>query len=50
MVTKSISQPGVYSSGIPVSANKEWRKNMVALRNITSLNQRVKALEKSQQQ
>jgi len=50
MVTKSISQPGVYSSGIPASANREWRKNMVELRNITSLNQRVKILEKSQQQ
>jgi UDP-3-O-[3-hydroxymyristoyl] glucosamine N-acyltransferase len=50
MVTKSISEPGVYSSGIPASANREWRKNMVALRNITSLNQRIKALEKSQQQ
>ncbi len=50
MVTKSISEPGVYSSGIPASANREWRKNMVALRNITGLNQRVKALEKSQQQ
>ena len=48
MVTKSITEPGVYSSGIPAAANKEWRKNMVALRNITSLNQRVKALEKSQ--
>ncbi|WP_299073877.1 UDP-3-O-(3-hydroxymyristoyl)glucosamine N-acyltransferase [uncultured Paraglaciecola sp.] len=48
MVTKSISEPGVYSSGIPASANKEWRKNMVALRNITSLNQRVKTLEKGQ--
>jgi UDP-3-O-[3-hydroxymyristoyl] glucosamine N-acyltransferase len=50
MVTKSISEPGVYSSGIPASGNREWRKNMVALRNITGLNQRVKALEKSQQQ
>jgi UDP-3-O-[3-hydroxymyristoyl] glucosamine N-acyltransferase len=50
MVTKSISEPGVYSSGIPAYANREWRKNTVALRNITSLNQRVKALEKSQQQ
>ena len=50
MVTKSISESGVYSSGIPASANREWRKNMVALRNITSLNQRVKALEKNQQQ
>lgn len=50
MVTKSITQPGVYSSGIPASANREWRKNMVALRNITRLNLRVKTLEKNQQQ
>lgn len=49
MVTKSISEPGVYSSGIPAEANRDWRKNMVALRNITSLNQRVKTLEKNQQ-
>ena len=50
MVTKSISQPGVYSSGIPAEANRDWRKNMVALRNITSLNQRIKTLEKNQHQ
>ncbi|MEP1445663.1 MAG: UDP-3-O-(3-hydroxymyristoyl)glucosamine N-acyltransferase [Paraglaciecola sp.] len=50
MVTKNITEPGMYSSGIPAEANREWRKNMVALRNITSLNQRVKSLEKSQQQ
>ncbi|MGS2721972.1 UDP-3-O-(3-hydroxymyristoyl)glucosamine N-acyltransferase [Paraglaciecola aestuariivivens] len=48
MVTKNISEPGVYSSGMPASTNKEWRKNMVTLRNITSLNQRVKILEKNQ--
>jgi UDP-3-O-[3-hydroxymyristoyl] glucosamine N-acyltransferase len=41
MVTKSISEPGVYSSGMPASGNREWRKNMVALRNITGLNQRA---------
>lgn len=46
MVTKNISEPGVYSSGMPVSINKEWRKNMVALRNISSFNQRLKKLEK----
>lgn len=48
MVTKNINEPGVYSSGMPASANKEWRKNVVALRNITDLAQRVKSLEKSQ--
>lgn len=46
MVTKNVTEPGVYSSGIPAEANKVWRKNMVGLRNITSLSKRVKDLEK----
>lgn len=46
MVTKSITEPGVYSSGMPAMTNREWRKNMVALRNLDSLKSRVKALEK----
>ncbi len=48
MITKSINEPGLYSSGVPASPNKEWRKSMVALRNLSSLNQRVKELEKAQ--
>lgn len=48
MMTKNITQPGVYSSGMPAEPNKQWRKNMVAMRNIVSLNQRVKTLEKFQ--
>ena len=48
MITKAISQPGVYSSGMPAQPNREWRKNMVALKNIDTLNQRVKNLEKLQ--
>jgi UDP-3-O-[3-hydroxymyristoyl] glucosamine N-acyltransferase len=48
MVTKSISEPGVYSSGMPAISNREWRKNAIALRNINTLNQRVKTLEKLQ--
>lgn len=48
MVTKGITEPGLYSSGVPAIPNKEWRKTMVGLRNITSLAQRVKALEKQQ--
>lgn len=46
MVTKSIKESGVYSSGIPASTNKQWRKNMVGLKNITDLAQKVKQLEK----
>lgn len=47
MITKSIDQPGVYSSGMPATANREWRKNAAVLRNLSTLNQRVKTLEKS---
>lgn len=46
MVTKDITQPGVYSSGMPATTNREWRKNAVTLRSISSLAQRVKNLEK----
>ena len=48
MVTKSISEPGVYSSGMPATPSREWRKNAIALRSISALNQRVKTLEKLQ--
>ncbi|MCF2950150.1 UDP-3-O-(3-hydroxymyristoyl)glucosamine N-acyltransferase [Paraglaciecola aquimarina] len=48
MMTKNITQAGVYSSGMPAEPYKQWRKNVIAMRNITSLNQRVKTLEKSQ--
>lgn len=46
MVTKSITEPGVYSSGMPATTNKEWRKNMAVLRNLGDLRSRIKALEK----
>jgi UDP-3-O-[3-hydroxymyristoyl] glucosamine N-acyltransferase len=45
MVTKSITQPGVYSSGMPVQTNREWQKNTVRLRQIDKLINRVKTLE-----
>lgn len=46
MVTKNITESGVYSSGMPAVTNREWRKNGVTLRNLYSLAQRVKELEK----
>ena len=48
MITKAITEPGIYSSGMPAQPNREWRKNMVALKNIDDLNQRIKTLEKLQ--
>ncbi|WP_111980119.1 UDP-3-O-(3-hydroxymyristoyl)glucosamine N-acyltransferase [Algibacillus agarilyticus] len=45
MVTKSLTEAGVYSSGQPATTNREWRKNTVKLRQVDSLFDRVKALE-----
>jgi UDP-3-O-[3-hydroxymyristoyl] glucosamine N-acyltransferase len=45
MVTKSITQPGVYSSGMPVLPSRDWQRNTVRLRQIDKLVDRVKALE-----
>ncbi len=45
MVMKPITEKGVYSSGIPATANQEWRKNTAKLRQIDQLYQRVKRLE-----
>jgi len=46
MVTKSISNSGVFSSGIPVEPNKQWHRNVVRHRQMDKLFERVKRLEK----
>jgi len=45
MVTKDITQSGVYSSGMPVAPNKEWNKTNARVRRLDSLTKRIKALE-----
>ncbi|MEX0614414.1 MAG: UDP-3-O-(3-hydroxymyristoyl)glucosamine N-acyltransferase, partial [Methylophaga sp.] len=45
MVTKSISQPGSYSSGIPVEPTHDWHKSVIRYRQLEKLQARVKALE-----
>lgn len=47
MVTKSISSPGVYSSGIPAEPTQQWHKNVIRYRQMDKLVERVKQLEKS---
>jgi UDP-3-O-[3-hydroxymyristoyl] glucosamine N-acyltransferase len=47
MVTKSISESGVYSSGTPAVPNKEWHKSNARVRKLDSLSKRVKQLEKN---
>ena len=46
MITKSIKEPGTYSSGIPFSENRLWRKNVVRFHQLNALFKRVAKLEK----
>ncbi len=46
MVMRPITEPGVYSSGIPLQANKVWRKTAALVMNIDEMNKRLKAVER----
>ena len=46
MVMRPISEPGVYSSGIPLQPNKVWRKTAALVMNIDEMNKRLKAVER----
>jgi UDP-3-O-[3-hydroxymyristoyl] glucosamine N-acyltransferase len=46
MVSHSIHQPGVYSSGIPAEDARAWRKTVGRLKRLTTLNERLTALER----
>jgi len=46
MVTKNVTQAGMYSSGMPVVPNKEWHKTNARVKRLDSLAKRVKELEK----
>lgn len=46
LVTKSITKPGIYSSGLAVEPNRFWNKISARLRRLDELFQRLAALEK----
>ncbi|WP_127959685.1 UDP-3-O-(3-hydroxymyristoyl)glucosamine N-acyltransferase [Serratia microhaemolytica] len=46
MVMRPITEPGIYSSGIPLQPNKVWRKTAALVMNIDELNKRLKAVER----
>ncbi|MDE1233440.1 UDP-3-O-(3-hydroxymyristoyl)glucosamine N-acyltransferase [Vibrio aestuarianus] len=50
MVMRSITEKGMYSSGIPLQPNKEWRKTATRVHRIDDMNKRLKALEKQLEQ
>ncbi|QGM80898.1 UDP-3-O-(3-hydroxymyristoyl)glucosamine N-acyltransferase [Otariodibacter oris] len=46
MVMRPITEKGIYSSGIPLQPNKEWRKTATLTMNIDGMNKRLKSVEK----
>jgi UDP-3-O-[3-hydroxymyristoyl] glucosamine N-acyltransferase len=49
MVTKSITEPGSYSSGIPMSPTREWRRNAVRFSQLDAISRRLRSLERQQE-
>ncbi len=47
VVTRSISKPGHYTGMFPIDDNAAWEKNAVTLKQLHSLRERIKVLEKS---
>jgi len=45
MVTRSFTEPGLYSSGIPAMESAQWRRNVARFRHLDELSRRLKALE-----
>jgi UDP-3-O-[3-hydroxymyristoyl] glucosamine N-acyltransferase len=46
LVTRSIHKPGLYTGIFPLDENASWEKNAATLRQLHSLRERVKAIEK----
>lgn len=45
LVHKSITLPGTYSSGLPIEANTEWRRNAARFRNLDGMARRLNRVE-----
>lgn len=50
VVMRSIRQPGQYSGVFPIDDNAAWEKNAATLRQLHSLRERIRALEKNERQ
>lgn len=50
MVTKSIDQPGAYSSGTPMMPTGQWKKNSVRMRQLDKMFKRLQELERQVEQ
>lgn len=49
MVMRSIDKPGVYSSGVPVQPNKQWRKSTARVMKVDEMHKRLSRVEKQLQ-
>lgn len=47
LVTNSITEPGVYSSGTPLQPNQQWHRNYVRFRQLDDMAKRLRQLEKT---
>jgi UDP-3-O-[3-hydroxymyristoyl] glucosamine N-acyltransferase len=45
LVTKSIKEPGVYSSGTPLEPSAQWQKNYARFKQLDEMARRLRALE-----
>jgi UDP-3-O-[3-hydroxymyristoyl] glucosamine N-acyltransferase len=45
-VTRSITEPGLYTGMFPIDKNADWEKNAVTLRQLHKLRERIRELEK----
>jgi UDP-3-O-[3-hydroxymyristoyl] glucosamine N-acyltransferase len=48
LVTKSIKESGIYSSGTPLQENAQWHKNFVRFKQLDKMARRISELEKKQ--
>ncbi len=46
IVFQSLTEPGLYSSGLPLQENRSWRRNFVRFRQLDDMMRRIKNLEK----
>lgn len=46
LVTKSLKEPGVYSSGTPLERSERWHKNTVRFKQLDEMARRLRQLEK----
>ena len=47
LVTHSIREPGLYSSGVPLQVNRDWRRNSVRFKQLDDLARRLRRIEKA---